>query len=210
MRAVIATLVGSLVASEAFVTPAVVSRASTAGTSAARRVLTCSASSTGGQQSRASYLKTVGLATAATVASVAAPSIVLAEGTSAGGDDEVKIGEEVTTGSGLKYVVTVAGKGTKPTAGQTIKAHYTGWLNGFGEDGIKFDSSRDRGRPFSFKVGTGQVIKAWDEALLDMKIGERRQITVPPQLGYGSRGAGGIIPGNATLFFDVELLAVQP
>lgn len=99
--------------------------ASTAGASAARRVLTCSASSTDGQ-TRASYLKAIGLATAATVATVAAPSIALAEGTPADGEPEVKIGEEVTTDSGLKYVVTVAGKGTKPTAGNTIKAHYTG------------------------------------------------------------------------------------
>lgn len=100
--------------------------ASIAGTSAARKVLTCSAASKEGQQSRASYLKAVGLATAATVASVAAPSIVLAEGAPAEVVDEVKIGEEVTTGTGLKYVVTVAGKGAKPVAGQTIKAHYTG------------------------------------------------------------------------------------
>eukprot|EP00386_Alphamonas_edax_P002510 GDKI01007500.1.p1 GENE.GDKI01007500.1~~GDKI01007500.1.p1 ORF type:complete len:123 (-),score=24.87 GDKI01007500.1:246-614(-) len=86
-----------------------------------------------------------------------------------------------------------------------VDTHYSGWLDGF--DGQnKFDSSRDRGRPFSFQAGVGQVIAAWDEAILDMQVGERRQIIVPPNLGYGSRGAGGVIPGNATLYFDMELI----
>mmetsp|Transcript_14196 Transcript_14196/g.22333 ORF Transcript_14196/g.22333 Transcript_14196/m.22333 type:complete len:184 (-) Transcript_14196:22-573(-) len=113
-----------------------------------------------------------------------------------------------TTESGLKYKITREGDGAVPAAGQTVKTQYTGWLDGF--DSIrKFDSSRDRGRPFSFKVGAGQVIRGWDEAFLSMKVGERRQIILPSRLAYGERGAGGIIPGGATLFFDVELLAIM-
>lgn len=199
-------------ASEAFVLPAAVNRVFSAGRSSSRKVITCSASSSssqgGVQHNRMAFLNRAGLAAVATVAAVTStPVVVNAEED----DDGVKVGEEVTTDSGLKYTVTVAGKGAKPAAGNMVKAHYTGWLKGFGdEESVKFDSSRDRGRPFSFKVGTGQVIKAWDEAMLDMRIGERRQIVVPPQLGYGSRGAGGVIPPNATLYFDVELLAVQP
>lgn len=112
-----------------------------------------------------------------------------------------------TTESGLKYKVTKEGDGAVPVSGQQVKAQYTGWLDGF--DSIrKFDSSRDRGRPFSFKVGAGQVIRGWDEAFLSMKVGERRQIILPPRLGYGDRGAGGIIPGGATLYFDIELVAI--
>ncbi|CAM9325925.1 unnamed protein product [Ectocarpus sp. 6 AP-2014] len=214
MKRAIATLMGGLMASEAFVLPAAVSRGLAAAGSSSREVVSCSASTSsssssqgGGQHSRVAFLNKAGLAAATTVAAVTgSPLLARAEE-----EDEVKVGEEVTTDSGLKYTVTVAGKGSKPSPGNMVKAHYTGWLNAFGdEDGAKFDSSRDRGRPFSFKVGTGQVIKAWDEAMLDMRIGERRQITVPPQLGYGSRGAGGVIPPNATLYFDVELLAVQP
>lgn len=100
----------------------------------------------------------------------------------------------------LQYKITKEGDGAIPQAGQTVKAHYTGWLDGF--DSIrKFDSSRDRGRPFSFKVGAGQVIRGWDEAFSTMKVGERRQIVLPSRLAYGDRGAGGIIPGGATLYF---------
>ena len=111
----------------------------------------------------------------------------------------------VTTPSGLKYVVLKEGNGATPEAGQTVTVHYTGTL----EDGSKFDSSRDRGRPFDFKLGVGQVIKGWDEGISTMKVGERRKLTIPPDLGYGSRGAGGVIPPNATLIFDVELLGVK-
>jgi FKBP-type peptidyl-prolyl cis-trans isomerase len=89
-----------------------------------------------------------------------------------------------------------------------VKAHYTGWLEGFDSE-KKFDSSRDRNRPFTFRVGAGQVIRGWDESFASMAIGERRQIVLPPRLGYGDRGAGGIIPGGATLYFDVELLGIQ-
>eukprot|EP00591_Stephanopyxis_turris_P012520 CAMPEP_0195520912 /NCGR_PEP_ID=MMETSP0794_2-20130614/17616_1 /TAXON_ID=515487 /ORGANISM="Stephanopyxis turris, Strain CCMP 815" /LENGTH=184 /DNA_ID=CAMNT_0040650355 /DNA_START=49 /DNA_END=603 /DNA_ORIENTATION=- len=114
----------------------------------------------------------------------------------------------ITTESGLKYKVTKEGTGAIPSAGQTVKTQYTGWLDGFDSE-KKFDSSRDRNRPFSFKVGAGQVIRGWDESFSSMAVGERRQVIIPPNLGYGARGAGGIIPGGATLYFDVELLAIQ-
>ncbi len=107
-----------------------------------------------------------------------------------------------TTASGLKYVVEREGSGPKPQRGTTVRAHYTGRLT----DGTQFDSSRDRGQPLQFTVGVGQVIAGWDEALLDMRKGERRTLIIPPGLGYGSRGAGGVIPPNATLIFDVELV----
>eukprot|EP00580_Thalassiosira_gravida_P001214 CAMPEP_0201599576 /NCGR_PEP_ID=MMETSP0492-20130828/968_1 /ASSEMBLY_ACC=CAM_ASM_000837 /TAXON_ID=420259 /ORGANISM="Thalassiosira gravida, Strain GMp14c1" /LENGTH=188 /DNA_ID=CAMNT_0048062165 /DNA_START=18 /DNA_END=584 /DNA_ORIENTATION=- len=112
-----------------------------------------------------------------------------------------------TTESGMKYLVTKEGDGAVPSSGQTVKAHYTGWLDSF-ESEKKFDSSRDRGRPFTFKVGAGQVIRGWDESFGTMKIGERRNIVLPSRLAYGDRGAGGVIPGGATLYFDVELLGI--
>ena len=111
----------------------------------------------------------------------------------------------VTTPSGLKYIDQVEGTGAAPTTGQTVSVHYVGTL----QDGTKFDSSRDRNRPFEFKIGVGQVIKGWDEGVGTMKVGGRRQLIIPPELGYGSRGAGGVIPPNATLLFDVELLKVS-
>ena len=110
----------------------------------------------------------------------------------------------VTTDSGLQYVVIEEGDGASPQAGQRVFVHYVGTL----EDGTKFDSSRDRGRPFDFKIGQGQVIKGWDEGVGDMKVGDRRKLIIPPDLGYGARGAGGVIPPNATLIFDVELLRI--
>jgi peptidylprolyl isomerase len=122
-------------------------------------------------------------------------------------DDADPYAGYTTTESGMKYLVTKEGDGAVPSAGQTVKAHYTGWLDGFDSE-KKFDSSRDRGRPFTFKVGAGQVIRGWDESFSTMKVGERRKIILPARLAYGDRGAGGIIPGGATLYFDVELLGI--
>lgn len=110
----------------------------------------------------------------------------------------------VTTDSGLQYVDITEGTGAMPQAGQRVTVHYTGTL----EDGTKFDSSRDRGRPFTFQIGVGQVIKGWDEGVSTMRVGGQRQLVIPAELGYGSRGAGGVIPPNATLIFDVELLRI--
>ena len=114
-------------------------------------------------------------------------------------------GNEVTTASGLKYQDTKVGTGAEAKAGQTVVVHYTGWLT----DGTKFDSSKDRGRPFDFRLGGGQVIKGWDEGVQGMKIGGTRKLTIPADLGYGARGAGGVIPPNATLVFEVDLLELR-
>lgn len=116
-----------------------------------------------------------------------------------------------TTPSGLRYQIIKAAdsKAVKPKAGQTVIVHYTGWLDNNNQPGQKFDSSYDRQEPFSFVVGRNQVIKGWDEALQDMKVGEKRRVIIPPNLAYGSRGAGNVIPPNATLIFDIELIKVQ-
>lgn len=111
-----------------------------------------------------------------------------------------------TTPSGLQYDDTKLGDGDEAKAGQQVHVHYTGWLYSDGQQGAKFDSSRDRKDPFVFSLGAGQVIKGWDEGVAGMKIGGQRTLIVPPALGYGARGAGGVIPPNATLKFDVELL----
>ncbi len=109
------------------------------------------------------------------------------------------------TDSGLKYEDTVEGDGEVAQAGQNVSVHYTGWLT----DGSKFDSSKDRDQPFQFPLGGGRVIRGWDEGVQGMKIGGTRKLTIPPQLGYGATGAGGVIPPNATLVFEVELLSID-
>ena len=114
-------------------------------------------------------------------------------------------GNEVTTPSGLTYTDVKEGTGAQPRPGQTAVVHYTGWLL----DGTKFDSSKDRGQPFSFPLGQGRVIKGWDEGVATMKVGGVRRLTIPANLGYGAQGAGGVIPPNATLTFEVELLDVK-
>ena len=111
--------------------------------------------------------------------------------------------------SGLQYEDVVVGTGASPKTGQTCVMHYTGWLWENGAKGKKFDSSVDRGEPFKFQIGRGMVIKGWDEGIATMKVGGKRTLLIPPQLGYGARGAGGVIPPNATLLFDVELLGVE-
>ena len=134
------------------------------------------------------------LATLIAVPAYAAPKEVKKSG--------VKI---VTTASGLKYSDLVVGKGASPVAGKKVKVHYTGTL----ENGRKFDSSVDRNEPFSFVIGVGQVIPGWDEGVMTMKVGGKRKLIIPSKLGYGASGAGGVIPPNATLLFDVELLDVS-
>ena len=115
----------------------------------------------------------------------------------------------ITTVTGLQYEDKVVGDGAEATAGKNVVVHYTGWLqNPDGSAGKKFDSSKDRGQPFEFALGAGQVIKGWDEGVQGMKIGGTRILTIPSSLGYGPRGAGGVIPPNATLVFEVELLKV--
>jgi peptidylprolyl isomerase len=115
----------------------------------------------------------------------------------------------MTTPSGLKIQDTQAGTGATPKTGQTCVMHYTGWLYQDGKKGAKFDSSVDRGQPFEFPIGTGRVIKGWDEGVASMKVGGKRTLIIPPELGYGAPGAGGVIPPNATLLFEVELLGVK-
>jgi peptidylprolyl isomerase len=115
----------------------------------------------------------------------------------------------MTTSSGLKITDTTVGTGAAPRTGQICVMHYTGWLYANGAKGAKFDSSLDRGQPFEFPIGTGRVIRGWDEGVASMKVGGKRTLIIPPDLGYGARGAGGVIPPNATLIFEVELLGVK-
>ena len=117
--------------------------------------------------------------------------------------------QTMTTASGLKITDANVGTGESPKTGPTCVMHYTGWLYKDGAKGSKFDSSLDRGQPFAFKIGVGQVIKGWDEGVSTMKPGGKRTLIIPPELGYGARGAGGVIPPNATLLFEVELLEIK-
>jgi peptidylprolyl isomerase len=133
-----------------------------------------------------------------------APSDTAAAEQGAGADTFAMPASLQTTPSGLQYAIDQPGTGPKPQAGQTVTVHYTGWLT----DGTKFDSSRDRGEPFPFAIGRGEVIEGWDEGVADMKVGEKRTLVIPPALGYGEQGSGAI-PPNATLVFKVELLGVE-
>jgi peptidylprolyl isomerase len=141
---------------------------------------------------------------AATFAAVAGAALVGNQPASA--QDESKA---MTTATGLKIIDTKVGAGESPKPGQLCKMHYTGWLYVNEAKGKKFDSSLDRGQPFTFTIGRGQVIAGWDEGVESMKVGGKRTLIIPPELGYGARGAGGVIPPNATLIFDVELLDVK-
>lgn len=120
----------------------------------------------------------------------------------AGGKKEEKV---ITTKSGLKYIEQQEGTGAAAKAGDTVEVHYTGWL----KDGTKFDSSRDRGKPFTFPLGAGRVIKGWDEGVAGMKVGGKRKLIIPPELAYGKKGAGNVIPPDAELTFEVELLKIK-
>ena len=142
----------------------------------------------------------VGLALVTTTAGIiaVAPTTALAQ-----------VGKTMTTSSGLQITDSKVGTGATPKAGQTCVMHYTGWLYENGAKGKKFDSSVDRGQPFEFPIGQRRVIAGWDEGVASMKVGGKRTLIIPPELGYGARGAGGVIPPNATLIFEVELLDVK-
>lgn len=122
---------------------------------------------------------------------------------------QAQTGNVMTSETGLKTEDTKVGTGASPKTGQICVMHYTGWLYENGQKGTKFDSSVDRGEPFEFPIGTGRVIRGWDEGVASMKVGGKRTLIIPPDLGYGARGAGGVIPPNATLMFEVELLDVK-
>ena len=141
----------------------------------------------------------VAVAVLSGVASIAASTTAAAQ----------EVGKTVTTASGLQIIDTKIGTGASPKPGQTCVMHYTGWLYQNGAKGQKFDSSVDRGRPFEFPLGRQRVIAGWDEGVASMKVGGKRTLIIPPELGYGARGAGGVIPPNATLIFEVELLDVK-
>ncbi|HKM72454.1 MAG TPA: FKBP-type peptidyl-prolyl cis-trans isomerase [Stellaceae bacterium] len=142
------------------------------------------------------------------LAGAAVALAILAVSTPAGRSDAAD-NKVIEMPDGLKYTDTKTGDGATAHAGNKVSVHYTGWLSDNGAKGKKFDSSVDRGQPFQFTLGAHQVIAGWDEGVAGMKVGGTRTLTIPPELGYGARGAGGAIPPNATLIFDVELLQVQ-
>ena len=148
-------------------------------------------------------------ALAATAAFSLPPEEKSAQPAASAAKNEEKTSKMTKTPSGLQYEDTVVGTGASPKTGQTCVMHYTGWLWESEQKGKKFDSSVDRGQPFEFQIGRGMVIKGWDEGVATMKVGGKRTLLIPASLGYGSRGAGGVIPPNATLVFDVELLGVK-
>jgi peptidylprolyl isomerase len=145
----------------------------------------------------------------AAATSLAALALVIAAAASFLATGTAFSAEPVTTASGLKIIDTAVGSGAQAKPGSTVSVHYTGWLDKGGAKGAKFDSSVDRGEPFEFPLGGGQVIAGWDEGVAGMKVGGKRTLIIPPQLGYGEAGAGSAIPPNATLIFDVELLGVK-
>ena len=147
----------------------------------------------------------LGIVLGAAVVAALVAACAQSQAPSGGGGSSASGGQEVTTASGLKYTDTKVGTGAEAKAGQTAVVHYTGYLT----NGTKFDSSKDRGQPFSFPLGGGRVIKGWDEGGQGMKVGGVRKLTIPANLGYGAQGAGGVIPPNATLVFDVELLDLK-
>jgi FKBP-type peptidyl-prolyl cis-trans isomerase len=120
-----------------------------------------------------------------------------------------QVGKEIELVDGLKYIDNKIGDGATATKGLLVGVHYTGWLYKNGVKGAQFDTSRERGQPITFKLGFGQVIPGWDEGVSGMKVGGQRTLIIPPELGYGTKGAGGVIPPNATLIFDVELMSVR-
>jgi peptidylprolyl isomerase len=125
------------------------------------------------------------------------------------GPSDAATNQVIEMPNGLKFTDDTTGNGAEAMAGKKVSVHYTGWLSDNGAKGKKFDSSVDRGQPFQFTLGAHQVIVGWDEGVAGMKVGGKRTLVIPPELGYGARGAGGVIPPNATLIFDVELLGVQ-
>jgi len=145
-----------------------------------------------------------GLITASALALAIIGSAIMSDNS-----DAQSAAKPVTTSSGLQIIDTKPGTGATPRKGQNVSVHYTGWLYVNGAKGKKFDSSVDRGDPFRFPVGAGRVIAGWDEGVGSMKVGGKRTLIIPPNLGYGAQGAGGAIPPNATLMFDVELLDVN-
>jgi FKBP-type peptidyl-prolyl cis-trans isomerase len=154
------------------------------------------------QQMRASRRTIIQTAFAAVAAAVATPVAMSTASAQTAG-------KPMTTASGLQIIDSKVGTGASPKPGQTCVMHYTGWLYENGQKGKKFDSSVDRNEPFEFPIGQKRVIAGWDEGVASMHVGGKRTLIIPPALGYGARGAGGVIPPNATLMFDVELLAVK-